>query len=290
MMQKNVSLSIADIGIRINSELDFQLGDRCLSFISEVINPDFIINIYKYEEIDFDQYEKINEQEKFSFYNVLGKIIKVKYNDEDNQNIRWYMHEEMNYISVCNVYVKDVNILSSFSPLYFVNLSEFLIKYNAMIIHSSFIKYEDFGIVFSAPSGTGKSTQAELWKKYYHADILNGDRTVIRLMKDDYMGYGSPYAGSSQIYRNESAKIKAIIVLRQAKHNKLRRLFGKEAFLCILSEMSISQIDKNIIDKQSNWIMSLLKTVPVYLLECLPDYGAVKLVHDELKDVSFGER
>ena len=50
-----------------------------------------------------------------------------------------------------------------------------------------------------------------------NADILNGDRATIDISKDITNVYGSPYAGSSKIYRNESAPIKAIILLKQGE-------------------------------------------------------------------------
>ena len=50
-------------------------------------------------------------------------------------------------------------------------------------LHASVINWKDKGILFSAPSGTGKSTQADLWKKYEGAKVINGDRALIRKRK-----------------------------------------------------------------------------------------------------------
>ena len=77
-------------------------------------------------------------------------------------------------------------------------------------LHASVINWKDKGILFSAPSGTGKSTQADLWKKYEGAEVINGDRALIRKEKGDFTVYGYPYAGTSKIYTNFSAPIKAI--------------------------------------------------------------------------------
>lgn len=90
-----------------------------------------------------------------------------------------------------------------------------LLLFKRIIMHASVVEHQNQAILFSGPSGIGKSTQANLWKKHMNADILNGDRATIDISKDIINVYGSPYAGSSKIYRNESAHIKAIIFVHK---------------------------------------------------------------------------
>ena len=84
------------------------------------------------------------------------------------------------------------------------NIEQVLNSYNTFLLHSSFIKWKDKAILFTAPSGTGKSTQADLWEKYENAEIINGDRSGIRKMDGKWTAYGLPIAGSSGIYKNIS--------------------------------------------------------------------------------------
>ena len=122
-----------------------------------------------------------------------------------------------------------------------LGLETLLLKENGLLLHSSFIRWRGKGILFSAPSGTGKSTQAELWEQYEGAEILNGDRAGLRQIEGKWTAFGLPLAGSSFIYRNESALLEGIIVLRQAGINRIRRLKPVEAFRDLYPETTVHQ-------------------------------------------------
>lgn len=159
-----------------------------------------------------------------------------------------------------------------------LGLDSLLLQYNGFILHSSFIRWHRHGILFSAPSGTGKSTQADLWVKYEEAEVINGDRAGLRLIDGQWQAYGLPYAGSSGIYRNESASVAAVVILRQAKENRIRRLRGAEAIRYLYPEVTVHHWDREFVDQILNLLTELTAAVPVYLLECLPDRDAVELV------------
>lgn len=163
-----------------------------------------------------------------------------------------------------------------------LSLETLLLHYNGFILHSSFIRWQQQGILFSAPSGTGKSTQADLWVEYEGAEIINGDRAGLRLIDGVWQAYGLPYAGSSHIYRNENAPVAAVVVLRQAKENRIRRLRAAEAIRFLYPEVTAHHWDREFVDRILNLLMELTEAVPVYLLECLPDRGAVELVKDTI--------
>ncbi|MEI3319204.1 MAG: hypothetical protein V8R90_01495 [Eubacterium sp.] len=155
-----------------------------------------------------------------------------------------------------------------------------LLLFNRIIMHASVVEYQNQAILFSGPSEIGKSTQANLWKKYMNADILNGDRATIDISKDITNVYGSPYAGSSKIYRNESAPIKAIILLKQGEKNSIRQLVGMELYRNMFPRFSLARWDDKLSNISMNIIEEIISRIPVYELTCLPDEEAVKLVCD----------
>ena len=167
------------------------------------------------------------------------------------------------------VLFKKINLMN------YLAFEDVLINHQGFILHSSFISWQNNGILFTAPSGTGKSTQADLWKKYEDADIYNGDRTIIRKIDGKYYGFGSPYAGSSGIYRNESAPIKAIVVIEQGPDNVIRRLHGREATL-------MNTWNKEYMEKMTDLLMDAVCQIPVYHLFCRPDQDAVNTVKNEI--------
>ncbi len=168
-------------------------------------------------------------------------------------------------------------IFGAVCPEYLLNLC------HGMILHSSFVRWKGQGILFTAPSGTGKSTQADLWERYEQAEILNGDRTALRYVQNHWRAYGLPYAGSSGIYRNESCPIAAVVVLSQSKENMLQRLNERTAFRHIYSQLTLHPWDSSFMERTLADLDFLLKTIPVYHLSCRPDQEAVELLKQELE-------
>lgn len=162
------------------------------------------------------------------------------------------------------------------------NLEYMLTALGAVSLHSSFITHCGQAILFSAPSGTGKSTQAALWEQYAHAEQINGDRSVIRCVDGVWTAFGFPFAGSSGIYKNKSAPIRAIVVLRQAKDNTIKRLGASEAFRLLYSETAIQRWNTQGHAAAVDLLIRLSAAVPVYRLCCTPDARAVALLQQTL--------
>lgn len=152
----------------------------------------------------------------------------------------------------------------------------------AVSLHSSFITHSGQAILFSAPSGTGKSTQAALWERYAGAEQINGDRSVIRCVDGVWTAFGFPFAGSSGIYKNKSAPIRAIVVLRQAPENAIERLGASEAFRLLYSETAIQRWNTQGHAAAVDLLIRLSAAVPVYRLCCTPDERAVQLLQQTL--------
>ena len=111
------------------------------------------------------------------------------------------------------------NTLSARVILESAGLFDLLADFGMLILHSAYIvTQEGEGILFSGPSGAGKSTQAELWRQYAGAQVINGDRSLIR--PADGTAHGILYSGTSGICRNVSAPLRAIVLPVQAAENR----------------------------------------------------------------------
>ena len=165
--------------------------------------------------------------------------------------------------------------------LHLLGIEEFLLNNSALILHSSLVELDGQTVLFSGPSGVGKSTQASLWEKYLGADILNGDRCVIRKIDETFYGCGSPWAGTSGIYRKEMAPIKGIFILKQSKETKVRQIKA-EAFVKIYQQCIVNAWDEQFVERITDLIMDLLRNVPVYELACRPDKEAVDLAYSTM--------
>ncbi len=153
---------------------------------------------------------------------------------------------------------------------------------NALLLHCAFIRIHGQAILFSGPSGVGKSTQAELWQTHVSAELCNGDRAALRMQGEQWQAYGLPYAGSSHVFRNVSAPCRAIVMLGQAEENRLRRLSPREAFPALYPELTLHHWEKATVERATSLLTNLISKVPVYRLDCLPEESAVRLLYQEV--------
>ena len=77
------------------------------------------------------------------------------------------------------------------------------------------------GYLFTALSGTGKSTHARNWRKVFgdRVTMINDDKPLIRRIGDEYYVCGTPWMGKSNIGSNRIAPIKAIFILKRGEEN-----------------------------------------------------------------------
>ena len=158
-----------------------------------------------------------------------------------------------------------------------------MIQNNGIILHASFIRVEDRAILFTAPSGTGKSTQAELWCRFQGGELINGDRAVIRLEDGCPYAWGIPFAGSSGVGKNGRFPLAAVVYLSQAPENSIRKLTGFQAFRKVWEGCSVNIWDKEDVARGSQIVIDSLKIVPVYHLACTADQRAVDTLAAILK-------
>ena len=96
-----------------------------------------------------------------------------------------------------------------------------MIERGGLILHCAYIEHHGKGILFSAPSGVGKSTQAALWEKYRNSVTVNGDRALLRKKEGKWLACAWPVCGSSQICKRVDVPVHAIVMLCQGKKNSV---------------------------------------------------------------------
>lgn len=92
--------------------------------------------------------------------------------------------------------------------------------------------------------------------------------------------YGSPWSGKGKVYRNENYPVAAIVRLQQAPFNRATRLNVVQGFAALYPSFPPAYLkDENLHEKICTIISGILKTIPVYRLECLPKPSAVQLIY-----------
>lgn len=163
-------------------------------------------------------------------------------------------------------------------------LPQLLLPFRTLVFHASYIGCAGKGILFTAPSGTGKSTQAELWRVHRGARVHNGDKAAVTL-RESPMVHGVPFSGTSGICENVSLPLGAIVVLSQAPENSVRRLGPVEAVSALCSNLFVDQCIQQEWQLALNLLLDFVASVPVYALACTPDERAVEALEQAMGDV-----
>lgn len=157
-----------------------------------------------------------------------------------------------------------------------------------VVLHASYIEWQGRAILFTAPSGTGKSTQADLWEKYRGARLVNGDRAVLRRDEASPTGFvacGLPFSGSSKVCRNVTLPVAAIVYLGQAPCTTLQPLRGAQAFRALWEGCSLAAWHREDLALASGLISEAAGRVPVCRLDCTPDETAVTALNNWLEEL-----
>lgn len=173
--------------------------------------------------------------------------------------------------------------LGSKAVLNAIQAEHLIARNQGFVFHCSYIDRGGKAILFTAPSETGKSTQADLWHQYRNAEIINGDRAAVRLVDGTLMAEGIPFAGSSVYCKNRSLPIEAIVYLAQAPQTTIRKLRGVEAFRRVWEGVSVNTWDKEDVSCVMDTVTQLAARIPVYYMPCTPDETAVETLEQTLR-------
>lgn len=147
-------------------------------------------------------------------------------------------------------------------------IAEQLPQFDRFVFHGAAIEYDGRAYLFTAPSGTGKTTHINLWHKYLgeKVDIINGDKPIISVDKISTV-YGTPWAGKEGYQRNASAPLKAICILKQGKENKITKLEVAEAVNYLMRQVYLPS-NPSALSKTLELLGTVIENTPVYILEC----------------------
>lgn len=230
------------------------------------------------EEMDLVSHDYVN---RLYISQSEQKIFKWVAMQEGDPRVMWF-EQAFGKWNEATVYVPN-NWLDYQGIGNVFSLEKTLLPFNALMLHCALIEHDGYGIAFSAPSQTGKSTQAGLWEKHKGARILNGDRAILRSEDGVIYAYGSPYAGSSNLFLDVKVPLKGIIMLEQAKENTIRPIPNNEGLGLFLSQSSLPIWEPLLFEKGMETLEAIITKVPMYMLSCLPDEGAVECAYQCLK-------
>ena len=168
-------------------------------------------------------------------------------------------------------------------------IAERLPLYDRAVFHGAAIEYGGKAYLFTAPSGTGKTTHISLWRKYLGRDvkIINGDKPILRKTEDGITVWGTPFAGKEGWQRNVSASLAGICFLAQGKDNTVTKC-GGGLFIRLL-EQTFRPYGKEAMQHTASLVQALCG-LPCYELSCDISESAVKASFEALTGENYEEK
>ena len=161
-----------------------------------------------------------------------------------------------------------------------------LLDFNGFMIHSSAVVLDGKAYLFSAPSGTGKSTHTSLWLKHFNGRdvyIINDDKPALKLMDDgNFYVFGTPWSGKTDQNANACVPLQGICFIERSEENRIRKLNNFEAINKLMWQ-TIRPLDTQSLDKLLSLFDKLIAQTNMYLMGCTIDNEAVELAYNTMK-------
>lgn len=220
-------------------------------------------------------------------YNVRGKLLsersepyKAEFDDSETQ-IRFNIKEEF-----INKKKEEIPYLSIEEHEYMWTCEAFyseLLRHNGMMLHSSCVEKDGFAYLFSARSGTGKSTHTHLWLKNLEGTrIINDDKPALICEDGKWYACGTPFSGKTDENLDVKIPVRAITFLHRSETNSVKRIPPFQA-VGLLIEQTIKPADKTLAESMLEKVDKLLREVPVFSLGCNMEDEAATIAYNEIE-------
>ena len=235
---------IADKVVEVNSIYE-EVHEYCSDYQTD-LPADYSVNITQ-ADIDFEREKSAHEDE------VEGIPIR---------------HFSDSYLEELAVYRK---------------IAEKMIEYDTVLFHGSVVAVDDVGYLFTAKSGTGKSTHTRLWREYFgdRAVMVNDDKPLLHIA-DTVTAYGTPYNGKHRLGTNTSVPLKAICILTRSADNHIEAIAREQAYTMLLQQV-YRPADMLKMAKTLELVDRLADSVKLYRLGCNMDISAAKIAYEGMK-------
>ncbi len=225
--------------------------------------------VYSFAEVNFlVEYKYRYTEELFKPYKVSeNPSATITLTDSDYEFERQRSSAPIEYLENLAILRKIIVIL--------------LTEHKAVLFHGSAIKCGENGFLFTAPSGTGKSTHTRLLKEYLGEKVsyINDDKPILKVGSNGVTIYGSAWNGKHWLGENTSAPLKAICVIKRAENNSIEKL-DKALAVRTLLEQTVGYANKEQAIKLLEVISGIVDSVDFYTLYCNKDISAAKTSHE----------
>ena len=163
-------------------------------------------------------------------------------------------------------------------------IAEKMIEYDTVLFHGSVIAVDGIGYLFTAKSGTGKSTHTRLWREYFgnRAVMVNDDKPLLKITDSEVVAYGTPYNGKHRLGTNTSVPLKAICILTRSADNHIEPITREQAYTMLLQQV-YRPANMLKMTKTLEFVDRLADSVKLYKLGCNMDRSAAKIAYEGMQ-------
>lgn len=138
----------------------------------------------------------------------------------------------------------------------------------AIAIHSASILYDNKAWLFSGPSGTGKSTHTNLWKKLFEISMINGDLNLIKIENGIPIVCGLPWCGTSEIFAKGSWPLGGIVFLKQSQTDRTSEIEESFKHIKVLHRLMSPLWTPELLSMAVSVVEDFVEKVQIFELEC----------------------
>ena len=160
-------------------------------------------------------------------------------------------------------------------------IAEEIIDFDTLLFHGSALAIDGNGYIFTAKSGTGKSTHSRLWREAFgdRVVMINDDKPLIKITEKGPVIYGTPWCGKHNLGGNLSAPLSAIVSLERSDVNKIEPADKRILFPKILSQTYRTKNPKSLA-KTLALVDKMLNSISLYSLGCNMNLEAAKVAYE----------
>jgi hypothetical protein len=153
-----------------------------------------------------------------------------------------------------------------------------LMTFHTLLLHGSCIAVDGYAYLFTARSGTGKSTHTRLWCEVFcsRAQMVNDDKPFLRLRQEDVLACGSPWSGKHGLDTNVQLPLKGICILERGGENRIRRICVEEALPMLLHQSYLPD------DTTQTLVEMLAARIPLWKMSCTKEAEAARVAFEAM--------
>lgn len=233
-----------------------------MTFHINAIHPYTVRSFYQYRIVENGEHCIVMTQDDIDNERLIAKN---SINDHD-----------FNVDEATDSYLENIALLRK--------MADYICDYNRLLMHGSAIAINGKGYIFTAISGTGKSTHTALLRQLHgeNAVMINDDKPFLQYDNGEVLISGTPWMGKHHLGCNITVPLAGIFFLSRSENNVLQTISPSHALMKLVSQCHRPS-DPNKLINTFDLIDQILSTVPLYTIGCNMDISAAELSSSVMK-------